>query len=470
MSTSLLRPPSAATLLKRLVDAPDLVRTIRALPESAFAKLVRRIGVEDSGEIIALATTQQLVAAFDEDLFVNSSPGEREVFDAGRFAIWLEILLEAGDKGAADRIAGLSDDFVVQALSSLVLVLDNDGLAARMNVADDDAAQMDKALESALSEEIDGYLLVSKTHAGFDAVMALILALDSNQRPYLERILDRCADMASPCLDDLDLFLGILSAEESLADDVEGEREERRSRLGHVEPRAARNFLALARRPTEGASSEPRDPVSRAYFRELDRAAASGTDRARHPEDPVPADEAPNGLGGFLPALPAGAAAVAAGDQPADGCIRSFLEALRSLGGADPEAFAARMEELAYLANVLVAGATIRDRRFRPAEASEAALATVAFGAQLEARDRLADRPAATGAATSDALREVLAACPADSLFRAASGFLAAEGADPAACCFVRSLAELDARMARFRTRPPPDRPPRRVARRVVSG
>jgi hypothetical protein len=466
MSTSLLRTPSATTLLKRLIDTPDLVRAIRALPDFEFAELVRRIGVEDAGEVVALATTRQLVATFDEDLFANPRPGEREVFDAGRFAVWLEILLEAGEKGAADRIAELSEDFVVQALSSLVMVLDSDGLAARMG----DSELLDKALASALCEEIDGYLLISRTDSGWDAVMALVLALDSNQRPYLERILDRCADMASPCLDDLDLLLGILSNEDSLADDVEGEREARRGRLGHVEPRAARNFLALARRPVKDAASEPRDPVSRAYFRELDREAASGAGRARQPEDPVPADEGPNGLGGFLPALPAGAADGTAGDEPADGCIRSFLEALRSLGGADPEAFAARMAELAYLANVLVAGATIRDRRFRPAEASEAALATVAFGAQMEARSRLADRPAATGAATADALRQVLAVCSADNLFRAASGSLAAEGADPAACCFVRSLAELDALMARFRTRPPPDRPSRRVARRVVSG
>ena len=34
------------------------------------------IGIEDAGEIVALATTEQIVTAFDEDLFVNARPGD----------------------------------------------------------------------------------------------------------------------------------------------------------------------------------------------------------------------------------------------------------------------------------------------------------------------------------------------------------------------------------------------------------
>jgi hypothetical protein len=41
----------------------------------------------------------------------------------------------------------------------------------------------------------------------------------------------------------------------------------------------------------------------------------------------------------------------------------------------EPEVRAQRFEELAYLANVLTAGATIEGRRYRPLEAAEAAVA-----------------------------------------------------------------------------------------------
>ena len=121
---SLDRSSSSKSFLLQLVDDPNLIQTVRALPESAFSALVRQIGIEDAGEVIALATTEQLVAAFDEDLFVNARPGERESFDPDRFAVWLEVLLEAGDAAAANKIAALSIDFVVHSLSQLVLVLE----------------------------------------------------------------------------------------------------------------------------------------------------------------------------------------------------------------------------------------------------------------------------------------------------------------------------------------------------------
>ncbi|MCD6498951.1 MAG: hypothetical protein J7M25_11720 [Deltaproteobacteria bacterium] len=130
MTTNLTRRPTSSSLLTRLIEAPDLVRRLRRLPAQTFSALVHRIGVEDAGEIIALATTDQIVAAFDEDLFVNDTPGERETFDAHRFIVWLEVLLEAGSDVVAQRVAELSEDFVAHALSSIILVLDYEALMA----------------------------------------------------------------------------------------------------------------------------------------------------------------------------------------------------------------------------------------------------------------------------------------------------------------------------------------------------
>ena len=253
---TLLRRPSPTALLARLIETPDLADRLRALPPAAFSDLLRQVGVEDAGEIVGLATKEQLVTAFDEDLFGNLAPGEREQFAPSRLAVWLEVLLEAEDAAVAARMTELSEDFVIHALSSLVMVLDNEALLARLAEGDRDALLADKAPESSLSEEIDGYLLIAKVQKGWDAALALVLALD--HRSFLERILDRCSALASEYIDDLDALTTALSSAVSLADDVEGEREARRAgRAGAAIGRVA------ARRSSGGCRSESRAAANR---------------------------------------------------------------------------------------------------------------------------------------------------------------------------------------------------------------
>lgn len=369
--------------LARLVESPALVHAVRALPGPAFAALVRTIGVEDAVELVALATTPQLVAAFDEDLFGNPRPGEAETFDAARFGTWLAILLEAGDAVAAQRASELDLDFLVHALSSLVLVLDHDALLARMADGGRDARRADKAIESSLSEQLDGYLLVARRVEAWDAALALIVALDRDHRAFLERLLDRCAIAASDYVDDLAALAGVLSEADAAAEDALAAREDRRAAQGYVEPRAAKAFLAAARAPVV---AEARDPLTRAYFRELAPTTAVATelpDELRALLDAAPDDRA-------LPAPPS-----------------PVVLALRELA---PDVYARRMAELAYLANVLVAGATAPGGgRFSPHAASEAVLALIGEAA------------AARGAREPTAIAAVLATTEADRLFREAA-------------------------------------------------
>ena len=124
MKNSLKRFPTPTSLLVDLIESPDLVRTIQTVSPHTFSAIIKRVGIEDAGEIVAVATTEQIVTAFDEDLFTNRRPGEREAFDVNRFIVWLEVLLQAGDDVAARRFSELSEQFVVQALSSILLVLD----------------------------------------------------------------------------------------------------------------------------------------------------------------------------------------------------------------------------------------------------------------------------------------------------------------------------------------------------------
>jgi hypothetical protein len=441
-------PSPYRTLMGRLLDTPGLVQTLQALPGPRFAALVQTVGLEDAGELIAMATTEQLVSAFDEDLFRNQKPGERETFDPERFVTWLEVLLEAGEAVAARRVADLSPDFVVAALSSLVLVLDHDALLSRISEGGRAARYADKAIESSLSEEIDGYLLVARRAEGWDAALGLILALDQEHRPLLERLLDRCAELCRGYIDDLDALHDVLSAGDSLAEDVEAEREERRSRRGYVEPRAARSFLALCQQTLSSPIlATPRDPISAAYFRErridpepsavtTGQAATSRADdllTALLHEGDAPIETSARGLlGPGTSELPPGNAAAA-----------TFLAALQQLREEAPALAGSRMDELGYLANVLLAGAKSSEAgggRLRPVAAAEAVLATVALGAEIAA---YSERGGTTRKPASVAeLLRVLRLCSADVLFRGACSMLAA---DPAwrRQIFVRTQAEL---------------------------
>lgn len=414
------------SLLNRLIEMPELAGTIQALPPRTFSTLIRRVGVEDAGELIGLATSEQLVQAFDEDLFGSDRPGERETFDASRFVVWLEVLLEAGEEVAANRIATLDEDFVAHALSKIVFVLDEEALRQSLEEGDEDAAwHIDKALESALTEDLDGYILFARQHDGWDAVLSLILALDRDHRVLLVRLLDRLAAVSSSLLDDLDELWTVLTEAESLADDVEAAREERRGKQGYVEARAARGFLEWARGPLgQEEMCGARDPLTRAYFRDLELTQSdcalpfgpSGQAVRALPESVRSSLEQMGGLDSSL----------SMGESPSS-AMRLLMGALQKLGETAPEVFGQRLSELAYLANVLVAGHERDGQRMTPRNAANAALSTVGFGAFLQARNNQRGRTT-----TQDDLLEVVRKNSPDALFRVASSTLARGAADSA--------------------------------------
>lgn len=424
-TTKLALHPTPSALLERMLQAPDLVRQVRALPARSFADLIRRVGLEDAGELVAMASTEQIVSAFDEDLFRSDEAGQREVFDGDRFVTWLEVLLEAGDEKAAARVAQLDEDFLALALASRLVVLDSEALLARLGEGDEDADAIEKVLDGAHSEALDGYMLIVREPEGFDAVMALITALDRDHRAFLARVLDLCANATSGLIEDPDALTDALSAEGALAEEVEADREERRARDGYVEPRDARAFLKLAAQPLGDAEvGGERDAIARAYFRRVDRSkaaspfAAPASDLAAMLRDLDEVDSAQR---------PAPARGLLGAELP-------FGEAMRRLGDTDPKLADERLEELAFLANVIAAGVTFDKLRPRPAEAAEAALATVALGAELRVGH-------AAPRASAEELAEVLRATTADRLFREASAWLVSRALAPRG--FLRDRSEL---------------------------
>jgi hypothetical protein len=328
-------------LLQRILDRPDLVTAVRALRPAALLRLVDQVGLEDAGELISLATTEQLEQLFDEDLW-----SEDERFDGARFLLWIEVMLEAGEAFAADKLAELSEDLLMLAFDHQLLVIDLDELTLSISGEDE------RALEDAPNVEIDNYRAIARRLEGWDALSTLLGALDQRHPDLLRRILERLWRAYSEWIWDNGGLCQVLTSEEMLQVDAAADREDRRSRAGYVSPSSAAAFLGL--RDPAGA----RDPLTQAYFRTYDAPTAAAEERAAQ----------------------AGSRAAELLELPVENPAPLLLEGelspfRRALANLDEETHAERLRELVYLANVLMAGGRVSGRRFRAAEAAEAVLA-----------------------------------------------------------------------------------------------
>jgi hypothetical protein len=428
MKEALTRPsrPAATRLLARILETPDLAEQVQALPAQALAKLIGHMGLEDAGEIVALASTEQLARVFDEDLWRSDRAGQDERFDARRFLLWLEVMLEAGDDFVAAKLADLDEELVTMAVQEHVLVISLEDLAREAGDRED-GERVEKALSDCLSEELDDFVLVARAHDGWDTILSAVLALDREHHDLVTRILERCAAMSAERIEETGGLYDVLTSRETLEADVAAEREDRRAAEGHVAPSAAAAFLKLAREGGDPARLA-RDPLTRAYFRDLrrepdqtarsrSRLGSTTTTTTTTPPSPErqrgaepPADlarvlveagvvDAKPGL-----ALPTGRGAAATAEP-------LVLRALRRLAEDDATRAFERSEELAYVANVLAAGWSPEEgRRARPLEAVHAAVAAASFGLELHAGK----------GASIDTIATVLRDTPVDLLFRAA--------------------------------------------------
>jgi hypothetical protein len=429
--------PGSRSLLTRILDQPDLPVQIQALPPAVLGRLIDQVGLEDAGELVALATTEQLFHMLDEDVWSSNASGEAERFDADRMLVWLEVMQEAGDTFLAGKLSELPEDLVTLALHKHVLVLNIEELALSMQAAEEvDARQLDKALESCLYEEIGEYQVMARNPDGWDTILSAMLALDGDHHEMLARVLERCCRMASEYIEDNGGLYQVLTSDEMLENDLAGDREERRAERGYVAPATAASFLKLAR-SGEGGSPAKHDPVTRSYFRGLAKTSAAAATRAS--SSPRTAASSGGGLDRILrdegmlreaqaERLLEGGSAEARSQDPV------LVQAMRQLAESASPAFEDRSEELAYLANVLVAGCSIEQRKMRPIEALRAALATCSLGLSLMMQG--AKHRAQTAA-------QVLAATPADGLFRLAWQKLNDEVIDRAAGVCIAKMQKV---------------------------
>jgi uncharacterized membrane-anchored protein YhcB (DUF1043 family) len=353
----------AGAVLERILAQPELVQAVRQLEPEVLHALIRHVGLEDCGELVALASREQIAQVFDADLWRDEATGSR--FDARRFALWLELLVEQGATLAADKISELDEDLLVMALARLVFVIDIESLAVRMvNRRDDARDQLEKQLESTLFHELEQYRVIARDPRAFESVMTVLLELDQRDYETLARLLHRCACLCSNYMDDHGGLYQVLSAAESAEEDAAQEREERRERAGFVPTSQAIAFLKLARdTPLAQLIREERDPITKAHFRTVEsrarRAASSDHDRL------LAVLEEARVVTPHMKRLPR-----TAGGSP-------LRQALASMAQRDPARHEHAMIELAYLANILHAA-----NGLRPVEAAERALSHCERGAR----------------------------------------------------------------------------------------
>jgi hypothetical protein len=310
---------------------------------------VRHVGLEDSSELLALSTPEQLVELVDETLWTG---GASETFDLERFAALLEVLHEAGTQALADKVASLPEEFLTMALSKLVSIWPAEFL--RQLAEADESDVLDKKLESHAFEDFDEYTVLSPSGLAWDALVSLFSSWSDSQPELLARLFGRLSMANVNGVGEVDELVNVLDEWAEFEEEAQAEREERRVRSGYVSGSDARAFMRLPAAVRPGES----DAISAAYFRRLGPGdaplATNGDPRLleilrRH----APAERTTQGR-----RLGAGA-----------GLLRLALE---ELARTAPERHARTLEELAFLTNVVMTTLTDAPGDDAPAPAAEA--------------------------------------------------------------------------------------------------
>lgn len=257
---------TADRLLARILEHPDLVPAVQGADPQTFCAALAEVGLEDGGELLALATAEQIVAAADASLWRWDGGAER--FDDARFVVWLEVLAEGGDAAVVQRLLELPEETLVLGFVGQLFVLDVDTLGVGMAGASWHEAELaERVLDACLYLELGDFVLVARRTTGWDAVVSALMALDREHHDVVVRVLDDCA-RASRAVVEEEGFERLLSVAETAAEDARAEKDDRRAKQGFVAPADAVAFLAEADATTcDVLPSEP-SVMARAYARE----------------------------------------------------------------------------------------------------------------------------------------------------------------------------------------------------------
>jgi hypothetical protein len=367
-------------------------------------RVIQNRGLEDCGELVVLATPGQLAAVLDLDLWRPAQPGLDEQFDADRFGLWLEVLMESGATVAAQKLADVDVDLATAGFAQHLRVFDS--AAVSRAPIDGEEVPAVGTPNDGLSCDVGGYLVVGRRTDSWDAIVAVLVALDAEHQDYFHRVMRGCRSLSNsrPEVDGLD---DLLTVNEQVMFDLALDREQRREQEGYATPAQARAFLEMSRQVRLAHdATRPSNPIARAYFRAIEWTTATDADSgsrrlpAGSSASPAPEKSADAVAAivdvllaaGILPQQPRALLDRPHGQAPRLARIRAQMQ---FIADRDHAAFSMRSQELAFLANTIVAGCSIQARPFTAQEASDAAVAVCNLGLEAEAAlpdDFLVDR------------------------------------------------------------------------------
>ena len=368
----------AKDLLARLLDTSHLARIVPRLSPEVLHHLIRDHGLDACGALVAASTPQQVTSLLDLDLW-RTAPGRDDQFDERRFGSWLEMLMEAGEDVAVRVVASMDRSLAIAGLSRYVRVLDPGALSSA--AFSDDAVESRDVAAASLESVIGGYLVRARTADGWDAIVGLLVTLADERPDVFHALMQGCRRLSNstPEADGLD---ELMLAPDQLLHDVSLEREHRRSQKGYLTAGDARAFLQAARKPRREKTF---NPIALGYFRALDDAEESASEsapeerRAESPDDRKTESLLGDLLAeaGVASARPRALLGPVAADVARVTPIEPLMEHARD---TDLVAYSARSQELAFLANALLAGCTVYDRPFTVEEAWNAAVGVCNLG------------------------------------------------------------------------------------------
>ncbi len=128
--TGVRQRASEPQLLERMLDTPEIAQIVPRLQPELLLRVIQHTGLEDCGELVALATPEQLVRLFNLDLWRSAEAGRDEQFDPARFGVWLQVLAGAGVHTAAQKVAGMDVGLVTAGLAHHARVFDRAAVAS----------------------------------------------------------------------------------------------------------------------------------------------------------------------------------------------------------------------------------------------------------------------------------------------------------------------------------------------------
>jgi hypothetical protein len=334
-------------------------------------RVIGAYGLEDCVDLVAQATPAQLSHLFDLDLWRPARPGLDEHFDAARFGLWIEVLAEAGADVAAAKLAEMPLPQIVAGLAHHVLVFDVSAVSS-YETTDGTRIDYSRPVRDLVGCEIGGYHVAATRQDSWDAIVAVLVALDRHHPDRFVALM-RAVRSRSHSRREPDGCHALLENREQMMFDVADERERRRRDRGFASPADARAFLEMSRRVRPETLAP--NPIAREYTHSIEFVADQQEAPVVSPEEEIEVAGILADVG--VAPLHAPRALLESGEVQSATRIQRCM---RVVSERDQVAYGERHFELAYLANVLMAGCPIQSRPFTAKEAADAAVAICNLG------------------------------------------------------------------------------------------